>query len=147
MPNRVKNRTAAISLAALGLVSLLLCVISPSQQVTSTAPFTYLKLASSTVCTSSAAPALCSSAPAGFVALPTTGTLVVDTSAVTGNSQIFVQYDESVGGSLGVTCNSLAGSRGARYVITARTAATSFTISTTSNPSGNPACLSYFIVN
>jgi hypothetical protein len=96
-------------------------------------------------CSSSATPAVCGSAPAGSVAMPTGGsTLVVNTSAVTANSQIFITEDSSLGTKLGITCNT---NTGRVYTVNARTAGTSFTIKSSANPAGNKACLSYFIVN
>lgn len=96
-------------------------------------------------CSSSATPAVCGSAPAGSVAMPTGGsTLVVNTSAVTANSQIFITEDSSLGTKLGITCNTTTGRV---YSVNARTASTSFTIKSSANPATNKACLSYFIVN
>jgi hypothetical protein len=70
---------------------------------------------------------------------------VVDTTAVTANSQIFVQQDDTLGTKLSVTCNTgiLAGPP----AVTARSAATSFTVSVTAGLTVNPVCFSYFIVN
>jgi hypothetical protein len=73
--------------------------------------------------------------------------VVVNTSAVTANSQIFVQFDESLGTALGVTCNTLGAAEGNRYFISARAAGTSFTIKAANSNGTNPACLSYVIVN
>lgn len=95
-------------------------------------------------CTSSAAPAVCGSAAAGSVVVAAAGTVVqVNTTAVTANSQIFVMYDSSLGTKLSVTCNV---TEPALYGVTARTGGSSFTITSTS-PTANPACFSYFIVN
>jgi hypothetical protein len=68
----------------------------------------------------------------------------VSTTAVTANSQIFVQEDSSLGTKLSVTCNTTTGRD---YTVSARTAGTSFTITASAAPVTNPACLSYFIVN
>ena len=100
-------------------------------------------------CASAASPAVCGSAAAGFVAMPATGatpTLVVDTSAVTANSQIFVQNDESLGSALGITCNTTLATLVAP-VVTARSAGVSFTITMNSTLASHPACLSFFIIN
>ncbi len=95
-------------------------------------------------CNSTASPAVCGSAPAGSVAMATGGsTLQVKTTAVTANSQIFVQEDSSLGARLGIICNT---GTNRSYTITSRAAGT-FTISSTNNPVTNKACLSYFIVN
>lgn len=96
-------------------------------------------------CNSTVSPAVCGSAPAGSVAMATGGsTLVVNTTAVTANSQIFIMEDSSLGSRLGITCNT-ATTR--NYTINSRIAGTSFTIKSSNNPAGSKACLSYFIVN
>ncbi len=95
-------------------------------------------------CSSAADPAVCAAAQAGSVVVAATAsTVVVNTSAVTANSQILVTFDASLGTKLGVTCNVTVP---ALYGVTARTAATSFTLSA-SAPVANPACFSYFIIN
>lgn len=97
-----------------------------------------------TNCSSSASPAVCSSASAGSVVVAAAATtVVVNTTAVTANSQVVVTYDSSLGTKLGVTCNTTIP---ALYGVTARTAATSFTITSTA-PVTNPACFSYLVVN
>lgn len=106
------------------------------------------KYQTSTVCTSSASPAVCGSSAAGFVAIPTgaTPTLTVNTSAVTANSQIFLQVDESLGTALSVTCNTTLATL-VNPVVTARSAGTSFTFTINSTLVTNPACISYTITN
>jgi hypothetical protein len=100
--------------------------------------------ASATNCSSSASPAVCAAAAAGSVVVAAAATTVtVNTTAVTANSQIMVLYDSSLGTKLGVTCNA---TEPALYGVTARVAATSFTI-TSSAPITNPACFSYLIIN
>jgi len=99
---------------------------------------------SMSVCASSASPAVCASSPDGSVAIAAGATtVVVNTTAVTANSQILLQFDASLGTRLGVTCN-------ATYVsswISTRTAGTSFTITVAAAPTTNPECFSYSIVN
>jgi hypothetical protein len=99
-------------------------------------------------CSSSASPAVCGSAAAGSVAVPTgsTPTLQINTTAVTANSQIFVTIDEGLGTKLAVTCNNTLSTL-VDPVVTARTAGTSFTIQINATLAVNPACVSYFIVN
>ena len=98
-----------------------------------------------TNCSSNAAPAVCAAAPAGSVVIAAAGTTVtVNTTAVTANSQILVTEDASLGTKVTATCNTTAGRT---YAVTARTAATSFVITTNAAPTTNPACLSYLIVN
>jgi hypothetical protein len=102
-------------------------------------------IATSANCSSSASPAVCGSDGAGSVVIAAAGTTVqVNTTAVTANSQIMLQEDRSLGTKLGVTCNTTAGRT---YMVSARTAGTSFTISASGAPSATPACLSYVIVN
>lgn len=92
-----------------------------------------------------ATPADCGSASAGSVIISAAATaVVVNTTAVTANSQIFVQEDSSLGTRLSVTCNTTIART---YVVTARTAGTSFTITASAAPVTNPACLSYRILN
>lgn len=95
-------------------------------------------------CSSAASPAVCAAAAAGSVVVAAAATtVVVNTTAVTANSQILVTFDSSLGTKLGVTCNTTIP---ALYGVTARTAATSFTITSTA-PITNPACLGYLVIN
>ncbi len=95
-------------------------------------------------CLDSAGAAACGAATAGSVVIDAGATtVVVSTTQVTANSQIFVQYDSSLGTRLSVTCNTTP----ALPAVTARTAATSFTITVPAGPITNPACYSFFIVN
>ena len=97
------------------------------------------------VCNSTSTPSTCGSAPSGSVAMPTGGsTLVVNTTAVTENSQIMVIEDSSLDSRLGITCNT---NTGRRLSISARSSGASFTIKSSANPSGDKACISYLIVN
>ncbi len=101
-------------------------------------------LSTTTRCASPASPAVCVAAPAGAVAVSAgSSILVVNTTAVSNFSQILLTFDSSLGPTLGVSCNA---TEPALYGVTARTAGTSFTI-TSSIPLTNPACFSYFIVN
>lgn len=118
---------------------------SKTAGTTSTGAYQAAQYLTDTNCSSAASPAVCGSAAAGSVVIAAAaGTVTVNTTAVTANSQIFVMEDASLGTKLSVTCNSTSGRV---YEITNRTAATSFIISSTSNPVTNPACLSYLIVN
>lgn len=95
-------------------------------------------------CADSAGAAACGSAAAGAVVVDAAATtVVVSTTAVTANSEIFVQYDSSLGTRLGITCNTTA----ALPAITARTAGVSFTVTVPVAPAVNPACYDYHIVN
>ena len=99
-------------------------------------------------CASSTSPASCNAEPAGFVALPTgtNPTLVVDTTAVTANSQILLAIDSSLGSALGVTCNT-TGSTSLTPRVTARSNGVSFTFTITAVIATNPVCISYWIIN
>lgn len=104
----------------------------------------YLKPGPEGNCTSIAAPAVCGSSGAGSVVVAAAATTVtVNTTAVTANSQIGVQFDSSLGTKLGVTCNTTPDAPS----VTARTAGTSFVITVAAAPVTNPACYSYTIVN
>jgi hypothetical protein len=97
-----------------------------------------------TNCSSSASPAICLSASAGSVTVAAAATTeVVNTTAVTANSQILLTFDSSLGTKLGVTCSTIA----VQGTVSARTAGSSFTIKLPTAPSTNPACFSYQIVN
>jgi hypothetical protein len=99
---------------------------------------------SATNCASSASPAVCGSSWAGRVAVAAAATtVVVDTTAVTANSEIHLQWDSSLGSALSVTCNTTQ----SLAQVSAKTAATSFTITLASAPSTNPACLDFTITN
>lgn len=90
----------------------------------------------------------CGAHTTGFVTIAAAGTTVtVSSTEVTASSVIRIQFDESIGGTLGVTCNTAAASESAGYFISSRIAGTSFTIKTSSSPAVNPACLSFSIVN
>lgn len=105
---------------------------------------TFTTIGSATNCSSAASPAVCGSSMSGSVVVAAAAsTVVVNTSAVTANSQIIVTEDASLGTKLSVTCNTNLFSS----AVTARTAATSFTITLGSSPATNPACLSYTIIN
>jgi hypothetical protein len=91
----------------------------------------------------------CSASMAGSFSCATnasTGTCVVNTSAVTANSEIFIEgrNDTTTGTRLGVTCNT--GITTALPEISAVVAATSFTINLGTFTT-NPECFSYFIIN
>lgn len=101
-------------------------------------------------CSSGASPAVCASSVAGGAAMPTnaaSSSIVVQTTAVTANSQIFVTADDTLGTKLSVTCNTTAATLAGGLAITARTAGTSFTVSNNVAVSTNPLCISWFIVN
>jgi hypothetical protein len=100
-----------------------------------------------TNCSSSASPAVCGAAAAGAVALPTgtAPTLVVDTSAVTANSEILLTVDEGLTIS-GVTCNSTLATL-LNPVVTARVPGVSFTFTINATIAVNPACVSFRVIN
>ena len=98
-------------------------------------------------CSSGASPAVCGSARAGSVAVPTgaTPTLVINSTAVTATSEILLNVDESAT-IAGTTCNTTLATL-VNPVVTARSAGTSFTIQMNSTLATNPACVDYQIVN
>lgn len=99
----------------------------------------------STVTNCASSTGACSAASAGMVSIAASGTTrTIATTAVTANSEIFVQEDSSLGTALGVTCNTTTGRI---YTVTARTAGTSFVITSSAAPTTNPACVVYRILN
>jgi len=151
---RVKGNAADVTLFAHSfpgsVESFSICGLNCVQSVTakplmSTSSLSGALYATATNCSSSAAPAVCAAAPAGSVVIAAAATTVtVNTTAVTANSQITVFEDSGLGTKLSVTCNTTIVRT---YAVTARTAATSFVITTSAAPTTNPACLSYSIVN
>lgn len=103
--------------------------------------------ATGTNCSNAAAPAVCASAVSGVVAVPTgtNPTLTINTTAVTANSRIFLQIDESAT-IAATTCNTTLSTL-VQPVVTARVANTSFSIQIGAIIATNPACVSYFLVN
>jgi hypothetical protein len=107
-------------------------------------------IGTATNCSSSASPAVCGSAAAGSAALPTnavSSSIVVNTTAVTANSQIFVSTDDTLGTKLGVTCNSTVATLVGGLTISNRVPGTSFTISNNVAVVTNPLCVSYMVIN
>ena len=87
---------------------------------------------------------VCSSAASGSVSIAAAATTVtVATTAVTANSVIIVTFDSSLGTKLTLTCNTTTP---ALYGVSARTAATSFVITSTA-PVTDPACFNYMVIN
>lgn len=96
-------------------------------------------------CLSSVSPASCGFTAAGFVALPSGGNnLTVNDTFVAATSRIIVTEDMTLGAQLGVTCNTVGGRT---YSVTSKTVGTSFTITSSTAPSGNPACLTFHMEN
>lgn len=101
-------------------------------------------------CSSSASPATCGTAPSGAVVVAAGSTTVqVNTSAINANSQVFVQFDSSLGSKLSVTCNTDPATVGVVRVSSRAHAFPNFNfvISVSGSVATNPACFSYFIVN
>ena len=90
----------------------------------------------------------CGSAAAGMVTIAAAATtVVVATTAVTANSEIMVQRDDSLGTALTVTCDTQSSLVIGTPRVTARTATTNFTISVDVGTTTNPLCLTYHIIN
>jgi len=101
-----------------------------------------------TNCADSAGAAACGAAPAGaFVIDATTTSTVVSTTAVTANSQIFIEEDSSLNSRLGITCNTQSILVIGTPVVTARSAGASFTATVVVAPTATPACFNYWVVN
>jgi hypothetical protein len=104
--------------------------------------------ASGSACTSSASPAVCGGSWTGAVTIAAAATtVVVNTTAVTANSEIHLTEDSSQGTRLSVTCNTQSSLVLGTPRVTARTAGTSFTISIDAGPTTNPMCINYNITN
>jgi hypothetical protein len=91
----------------------------------------------------------CSAAASGLFSCATnasTGTCTIDTTAVTANSVIQIEPDDSLGTALSVTCNTAMDTGLTAPRVGARVAGTSFTINL-GTFSTNPECFSYIIVN
>lgn len=98
-----------------------------------------------TNCADAAGAAACGAAPAGaFVIDAGATTVVVSTTAVTANSRIIITEAPYLATELSITCNTALLRT---YAVTALTAATSFTITTSATPVTNPACLTYLVIN
>lgn len=105
------------------------------------------KFLSATNCADSAGAAACGSASAGAFVVDAAGTsTVVSTTAVTANSQVFLQIDVGLGTRLSVTCNTQAASV-FNPRVTARTAGASFTVTIDAGPTTNPLCIDFLVVN
>jgi hypothetical protein len=112
---------------------------------TSATAATYL---TATNCLSVASPAVCAAASAGASnVLAAATTEVVNTTAVTANSNIQITEDSSLGTRLGVTCNTQSSLVVGTPRVTARTAGTSFTVTVDVAPTTNPLCFNYTITN
>lgn len=122
--------------------------IQKNGNTTANGTITAPSYATATNCASNVAPATCGSSAAGSVVIAAAATTVtVDTTAVTANSEIFVQTDDTLGTRLGVTCNSTTATLVGGLAVTARTAGTSFQITSGATPAVNPLCISYEIIN
>jgi hypothetical protein len=126
-----------------------LCLSSDaSGNWTSTGTFNLTKLLTASNCLSVASPAVCGSSSAGSSNIAAGATTeVVNTTAVTANSNIIITEDQGLGARLGVTCNTQSLLVVGTPRVTARTAATSFTVAVDAAPTANPVCFTYQILN
>lgn len=123
-------------------------MVDAGTNVVSSEPVSATAYLTATNCSSSASPAVCGSAAAGTVVIAATAsTVTVNTTAVTANSEIFLTSDDTLGTKLSVTCNSTLATIVGGLAITARTAGTSFQITSGVTPTVNPLCISYHIIN
>jgi hypothetical protein len=129
---------------------------APLASPTFTGTVTLPLLASTTNCAAAgtgANPSVvsCTAAPAGSFSCATnasTGTCTVDTTAVTANSNIFIQPVGAtvIGTKIGVTCNTTSDTGLTAPRLAAQVASTSFTINL-GTFSSNPLCFNYWIVD
>ncbi len=102
----------------------------------------------STNCLSVASPAVCAAASAGAsVVAAAATTQIVNTTAVTANSEITITGDASLSTRLGVTCNTQSSLTLGTPRVSARVTGTSFTVILDVAPTTNPVCFNYSIVN
>lgn len=98
-------------------------------------------------CIDSAGNAACGSAVKGFIVVDAGDTdTVVSTTVVnggTGTSHIDIHFDSSLGGILGITCNTTV----SPPTVTARVALTSFTVTVPAAPAVEKACYSWVLTN
>ena len=121
----------------------------------STTTMTGASYLTGTNCADSAGAAACGSAAAGaFVLDAAATTVVVSTTAVTANSEIFIQEDSSLATRLSISSCTPANAGLYFSRVTARTAGASFTVGTFAAATGsalapttNPDCFNYHIVN
>jgi hypothetical protein len=129
-----------------GATTISLCSLTPAD-IPNAIPVSKITFGN---CSSSTSPASCGSAAAGSIALPTnavSSSIVVNTTALTANSQILVTTDDTLGTKLGITCNSTIATLVGGLTISSRTAGTSFTIANNVAIVANPLCVSYLIIN
>lgn len=87
----------------------------------------------------------CGAAIAGsFTIAAAATTATVSTTSVNADSKITITEKSTLGGALGVTCNT---STGRTYSITTITGGTSFVVTTSAAPVTNPACLTFSILD
>ena len=144
IPANIANTDANDTTVTFGASQSGSCVVNASANASNAT------INTSSNCSSSASPAVCGSAAAGSVAIPTGVTSValqVNTTAVTANSQVFLFPDDSLGTKLSVTCNSTLATLVGGLAITARSAGASFTVTYNGTIAANPLCVSYLVVN
>jgi len=96
-------------------------------------------------CAAIASTASCGTAAAGSIAIaPGQTKVTVQTSAITGNSEVILTEDSSLGERLRVACNTRAGRT---YAVRARTIGKGFVIESSAAPESTPACLSFYVIN
>lgn len=104
-------------------------------------------------CANTAEPAICGANTTGSVVIGVgNSAVIVNTSAITANSEIFLTPDETIGttgsGKLSVTCNTTQATALAILGVTARVVGTSFTVTTTAGSvTTHPVCIHFAIVN
>ncbi len=95
-------------------------------------------------CSSNSSPATCGSAAAGSVTVAAGATTqIIETTAVTANSQILLTFDSSIGKKLGVNCNKMP----VQGAVSERIIGKRFTLLVQTAPKSSPACFSYEIIN
>ena len=97
-------------------------------------------------CASAASPAVCGGFTSGSAVIAAGATtVVVNTTAITANDEIFIDQDQGLGTKLGVTCNTQSALILGDPKNTARAAGTSFTVGIDAAPTANPLCFNWTI--
>lgn len=105
------------------------------------------KMITTDICIATGSPATCGSAPTGFVFIePGAQVTTVNTTAVTANSQIIIQSDQTLNHT-GLTCSIVTAEVVETTAITVRTPGSGFQFGIATPPASQPTCYSYTIIN
>ena len=116
------------------------------RQLVPTSTYAFAPTTGQTNCASAASPAVCNGSIDGASNIAATATtVVVDTTAVTANSEITVTFDSSLGTKLGVTCSTQSLLVTGPPFVSARSSGTSFTVSVQAADAAHPVCFNWSV--